>query len=157
MNSKSGFTLIELLVAIAIISALAGFLLVNFIGVRQKGRDTQRKSDLKQIQSALEFYRSDTASYAPDSSFASCGSSAPLTYSSTTYMRSIPCDPLDNVKYTYTASPANCSPAGTTCSSYSIVACLENQNDPDVDKDGTGNKINCTGSTTRWRYTVQNP
>ncbi|MDP2672104.1 MAG: type II secretion system protein, partial [Candidatus Daviesbacteria bacterium] len=49
-----GFTLIELLVAIAIIGILSSFLLSNFVGVRQRARDGVRKSDLRQIQSALE-------------------------------------------------------------------------------------------------------
>lgn len=62
-NFKKGFTLIELLIVIAIIGVLATLLMVNFIGVRQRARDAQRKSDLRQIQSALEIYRSDQGSY----------------------------------------------------------------------------------------------
>jgi len=50
-KNGAGFTLVELLVVIVIISVLAGLLVSNFIGVRLRGRDAQRKSDLAQIQS----------------------------------------------------------------------------------------------------------
>ena len=62
-NSKKGFTLIELLVVIGIIGILSGLLMANFIGVRQRSRDGTRKSNLSQIQSAVELYRSDQGSY----------------------------------------------------------------------------------------------
>lgn len=56
---SKGFTLIELLVVLVIIASLATLLTANFVGVRQRGRDAQRKSDLRQIQSAFELYRAD--------------------------------------------------------------------------------------------------
>jgi general secretion pathway protein G len=56
---KKGFTLIELLVVIAIIGMLSALLVPNFMGARERARDAQRKSDLKQIQKALEMYRQD--------------------------------------------------------------------------------------------------
>jgi prepilin-type N-terminal cleavage/methylation domain-containing protein len=43
-----GFTLIELLVVISLIGLLAALALVSYIGVQKQGRDTQRKSDLRQ-------------------------------------------------------------------------------------------------------------
>ena len=52
----TGFTLIELLVVVAIIGLLASVVLVNLISARQKGRDTKRIADIKQIQKALEVY-----------------------------------------------------------------------------------------------------
>lgn len=53
-----GFTLIELLVVVGVIGILAYVLIavINPVAQLQKGRDLQRKSDLKQIQSALEHY-----------------------------------------------------------------------------------------------------
>ncbi len=64
-KNNSGFTLIELLIVILVIGALSGVLLgvVNSSGVRQKARDSQRKSDLKRIQTALELYFVDFRSY----------------------------------------------------------------------------------------------
>ena len=140
---QKGFTLIELLVAISIIGVLSSFLLANFVGIRQRARDGVRKSDLRQIQSALELYRSDQGSY-PSAPLPSCGS--PLQDGSTppiVYVRKIPCDPSSADVYVYSA-PGN--------TSYSIIACLENGNDAQLDIP----KTNC-GSTTLWKYTLQNP
>jgi len=141
-----GFTLIELLVAISIIGILSSFLLANFVGVRQRARDGIRKSDLRQIQSALELYRSDKAAY-PASPLPSCGS--PLQDTSkppVVYMQKIPCDPSNSSVYTYTASGND---------SYTIVGCLENGNDPQ--KDSSANSA-CVGTgKTGISYTLQNP
>ncbi len=134
----AGFTLIELLIVVAIIGVLATLLMANFIGVRQRARDAQRKSDLRQIQSALEIYRADNSSYAL--SLPSCG--LPFVYNGTTYMQKVPCDALGG-SYAF-------SSAGTT---YLITACLENTNDSQKD---TANVPPCNG-TTNWSYTVQNP
>jgi len=64
-RKSPGFTLIELLVVITVIGALSGILLgvINSSGVRAKARDSQRKSDLKRIQTALELYFADFRSY----------------------------------------------------------------------------------------------
>lgn len=64
-NVGIGFTLIELLVAIAIIGILAGslFAVLNPISQFQKANDSKRKSDLKQIQNALELYYQDNNAY----------------------------------------------------------------------------------------------
>ncbi len=65
-NKKSaGFTLIELLVVILVIGALSGVLLsvINSSGIRGKARDSQRKADVKKIQTALELYFSDNRTY----------------------------------------------------------------------------------------------
>ena len=53
---NKGFTLIELLVVIAIIGILAGISFFGIQGVFENSRDPQRKSDLKQYQTALESY-----------------------------------------------------------------------------------------------------
>lgn len=53
INNK-GFTMIELLVVIAIIGLLSTLAIVSFTGAQKSARDTQRKSDLKQYQTAIE-------------------------------------------------------------------------------------------------------
>lgn len=148
---RNGFTLIELLVAISIIGILSSFLLANFVGVRQRVRDGVRKSDLRQIQSALELYRSDQGSYpasgSKDGDFpTTCGTSVSFTdaKAKTTYMQKVPCDPSSGSSYTY-------SPVKNT--TYSIIACLENGND--AQKDAKNTKP-CDG-TTNFSYTLQNP
>src|SRR3989344_3453061 len=95
LKSRRGFTLIELLVVISIISVLSALLMTNFVGVRQRGRDAQRKSDTRQIQTALELYRSDNGSY--PTVFPVCG--GPFIYNSATYMQKIPCDPTEKTDY----------------------------------------------------------
>ena len=64
-KKTSGFTLIELLIVILVIGSLSGILLgvVNSSGVRQKARDSQRKSDLRKTQTALELYFADFRAY----------------------------------------------------------------------------------------------
>jgi prepilin-type N-terminal cleavage/methylation domain-containing protein len=51
-----GFTLVELLVVIAILGTLAVVGINTFPASQRRGRDTQRKSDLRQYQVALESY-----------------------------------------------------------------------------------------------------
>lgn len=123
MNQKSrGFTLIELLTVIAIIGILTGLLTVSFFGVRLRGRDAQRKGDIKQMQSALELYRADNDTYPTTSPFATCGASF-TSGGTTTYMQKVPCDPSSGGAYYYYFNNA---------SSYVIASCLENASDRDA-------------------------
>jgi type II secretion system protein G len=62
MKNKA-FTLIELLVVIAILGILATIGIGGFRSSQIRSRDAQRKSDLKQIASALELYYSDYGKY----------------------------------------------------------------------------------------------
>lgn len=144
IRKSKGFTLIELLVAIAIIGILSSFLLANFVGVRQRARDGTRKSDLRQIQSALELYRADKGNY--PATFPACGSqfddgaATPVIY-----MKKIPCDPSGGAAvYTYSYSD--------TTKIYSLVACLENYNDSQKDPTDV-----CGGAGAPVSYTLQNP
>lgn len=144
MTFSRGFTLIELLVVIAIIGILTAFLVANFIGVKQRARDAQRKSDLRNIQAALEIYRSDNGSY-PDPFPSSCGSA--WQQGTTVYMQTVPCDPLNTgqFKYTYNFSSG----------AYSLIACLENVKDSQKD---TSNSPPCDiTNNTNWSYSLKNP
>jgi prepilin-type N-terminal cleavage/methylation domain-containing protein len=60
---NAGFTLIELLVVIAIIGLLASVVLVSLNSARAKSRDTKRRADLKQLQTALELYNDASNAY----------------------------------------------------------------------------------------------
>lgn len=116
-----GFTLIELLTVISIIGVLTGLLTFSYLGVRQRARDTQRKSDLAQIQSALELYRADNNQY--PAALPSCG--APFTgVGGTVYMQKMPCDPQESSLPYFYSNPSS--------STYILASCLENGNDKDV-------------------------
>jgi prepilin-type N-terminal cleavage/methylation domain-containing protein len=54
-----GFTLVELLVVIGVLGILATSVLtaINPLGQFQKGRNSTRRTDLKQLQEAIERYR----------------------------------------------------------------------------------------------------
>jgi prepilin-type N-terminal cleavage/methylation domain-containing protein len=60
---KSGFTLIELLVVISIIGVLMAVLFASFDSARKSARDSARQSDLKELQLAIELYKSQNGVY----------------------------------------------------------------------------------------------
>lgn len=64
-KSSVGFTLIELLIVIAIIAILISIGLASYSRAQAQARDGQRKSDLRNIQGALEQYYADFNRY-PD-------------------------------------------------------------------------------------------
>lgn len=64
-QTSKGFTLIELLIVIGIISVLLGMGTSYYSQAQKKARDTKKRSDLKQIQNALELYRQNTEGSPP--------------------------------------------------------------------------------------------
>jgi len=60
---KKGFTLIELLVVISIIGILTTLLVVNFVGARERARDSQKIRNLNEIKNALRIYYNDKQAY----------------------------------------------------------------------------------------------
>ena len=65
-RTESGFTLIELLVVISIIGILAALATVSFASTQKQTRDTQRKSDLRQFQNALEVLANKNNGFYPE-------------------------------------------------------------------------------------------
>jgi len=132
-NKKTGFTLIELLVVIAILGILATVGLGSFQSSQMKGRDAQRKSDLSQIQKALEMYYNDKGAY--PTSIPTRGNEWRDTSvtGGTLYMKSVPGDPKGG-DYCYESN-------GTY---YKIYAKLENTRDPKII---TPNSAACTAAS----------
>lgn len=64
-KTLKSFTLIELLVVISLIGLLAALALVSYTGTQKQARDTQRKSDLKQYQNALEVFANKNSGIYP--------------------------------------------------------------------------------------------
>jgi len=62
---NKGFTLVELLVVMAILGVLVTLIGTAFRTAQARGRDVQRKSDLKQIANALELFFNDYGFYPP--------------------------------------------------------------------------------------------
>jgi prepilin-type N-terminal cleavage/methylation domain-containing protein len=103
MKSKSGFTLIELLVAIGVVGVLMGAVVavLNPVQFFKQGRDGRRLSDLTTIQSALEQYYAENASYPDAVPGSGVWSSAGITY-----LKSMPQDPQGGA-YSYARSGAD--------------------------------------------------
>jgi prepilin-type N-terminal cleavage/methylation domain-containing protein len=127
---NKGFTLIELLVVIAIIGVLTAVLLVNLVGIRERGADTKMKSDLRQLKTAMRLYYNDNQQYPPvgaNSTFTGCGSGGgsscgegvrfPTTGSA--YINSVPA-------YDFYARP--------NADSFVLGVTLNNSGDPDIAK-----------------------
>lgn len=152
---NSGFTLIEILIAIAIMAILITFLVPNFLGIRIRARDARRKSDLSQMQKALELYKLDQnpQSYPPtgfyDASWCNqCWAQNYPDCSGNIYLRKFPCDPADpnSSPYIYYLNESDNLV-------YTLSACLENNQDTDRDA-GAITECNDIG---RESYTLTEP
>lgn len=117
-TNMKGFTLVELLIVMSIIGVLAAIGLGSFTTAQMKGRDAQRKSDLKQVSHALEIYYADHNSYPNSITF---GSEFKDT-KGTVYFKILPTDPVANQSYTYTL-------VNGSSQKYKLSANLENTQD----------------------------
>lgn len=149
MKIKKGFTLIELLVVIAIIGMLSALLLPNFMGARERARDSQRKSDLKQIQKAFEMYKQDQSPPAFPTELPSANNcwSSGANCTGNIYMNKFPRDPSPEKEYYYSVDNNSLT--------YTLCACLENSADPD--KTTGGSCSVCTSCSNGPCYIVNQP
>ena len=63
LDAQRGFTLVEVLVTVAIISLLSAIGLQSFQAAQGRARDSKRKSDLRDLQKAIQLYYQDNKSY----------------------------------------------------------------------------------------------
>ncbi|MBI5620691.1 prepilin-type N-terminal cleavage/methylation domain-containing protein [Candidatus Gottesmanbacteria bacterium] len=141
---KKGFTLMELLVVMAILGILITVGLTSYKSVQMKSRDSRRKSDMRQISSALELYFNDKGRYPADDGagkIQGCGTgdnqvcawgSAMKDSNNTIYMVALPGDPVGARQYYYDSY-------GSQGKGYQLYARLENSEDIDLKRDGSNN------------------
>lgn len=125
-----GFTLIELLVVVTITAVLLAIAFVSYSSINKQSRDARRKSDVEQIRSALEMYRTDNGSYP----FANGWENAWTATDNTTlaaalapYLTPLPSDPTASSTYPYYYYiPTGCTGSTTTyCYGYCILSYME--------------------------------
>jgi len=126
---KKSFTLIELLVVLAIIGILAAMIIASLSGARSRARDATRKSDLRQVKTALEQYYSDKEKYPVQTTSVNLST---LSSDISTYISKIPEDPQGTYKYQYISDAE-----GTK---YALSSTLENTKDPSYN-------VTCQGFT----------
>lgn len=171
---KKGFTLVELLVVISILGVLAGLVISNVQGIRERARDSQRKSDLQQIKEALRMYKNDFGTYpvgdpVDDYTIEGCGSGGVsicfwgnkfMTTTNTVYISPLPNDPSN------TATSPRCyfyvSGGSSPRDNFALYAVLENASDPDSAKsvtkcgvainDGAASGWGLSSTQTAWNY-----
>ncbi len=143
LKLSSGFTLMELLVVMAILGILITVGLTSYKSVQMKSRDARRKSDMRQIASALELYFNDKGRYPADDNAGnimgcSTGDNQLCTWgsvmkdaSNTVYMVVLPDDPVGTYNYYYDAFGAG--------KGYQLYSRLENTQDIDLKRDGSNN------------------
>lgn len=155
---RKAFTLVELLVVMAILGVLVTLVAGGFRTAQMRGRDAQRKSDLKEIANALELFYSDYGQYPPESSgsIAACpytpstgtGStcswgSGEMTDSKTVYFKVLPEDPGSSNTYVYRLV------SGSNNQKFQLFARLENPRDQDCLNDDCNNPgvtVTCGGA-----------
>lgn len=138
---KKGFTLVELLVVMAILGVLVSIVAGNFRSAQLRGRDTQRKSDLKQLSHSLELFYADYGKYPDEVSQAisacpydpatgtgtACSwGGDEFTDGKTVYFKTMPSDPSSNGSYVYRIVPSSSN------QKYQLFARLENAQDQDI-------------------------
>lgn len=129
---QQGFTIVELLIVIVIIGILAALVFVQFNNMQARGRDAERKADLRLIESKLAEYNADEGAYPEAVSTESIADSL-------AEINGIPEDALED--------PTNTDPHIYTYesdgSTYTLTARLERPGDGD---DPTGNYPRTGGS-----------
>ncbi len=161
-----GFTLIELLIVVSVIGILSGLAIsvINPSALRAKARDSQRISDLKKVQTALEIYFTDNRHYptvaVPTSYYLINNALAGLVPN---YISQLPSDPLgysssfscsSNFGYSYRTDSAGgryvlLAKMETTSADYVRCSAVSNCGDA---------IFNCNNCTEAQRcHAVQNP
>ncbi len=138
------FTLIELLVVVSIIGILTAIILPNMMSMRQRARDSQRKSSLNQLKTALRLYYNDFQKYPADTGAGMmygcvdgtqlCSAGGQFANGSTIYMKQLP------TTFAYQQTDGG--------DGFLAWVALENQSDADI----AASKTRCNGTLTGVYY-----
>jgi type II secretion system protein G len=167
-NRYKGFTLVELLVVITVLGILAVIGITSFTSAQVRGRDTGRKSDLKQISNSLELYFNDHGVYpaslngqilgCPTTSSTACTwGTSQFTDGRTVYFKILPKDPSMG-NYYYRTVTINSLPN----QGFQLFAKLENSRDSECINDVCANHtdlptgVTC-GGTTSCNFAITSP
>lgn len=129
-KKQQGFTIIELVIVIIVIGILATIAFVAYRGVTQDARNSQRESDISQLNSLLEYY------YGQNSNYPTLANLNDSTWRSANLQidDEILTDPQGTAtlvgapaagSYSYQATPSGCDNSTTMCTGYTITATYE--------------------------------
>lgn len=157
-RKQSGFTIVELLIVIVVIGILAAIVYITFTGVQKKGRDAERKTDIHDIYSQVEVYYAENTKYPSldeinsstfrDASLQGLNEDAledPSNSGTTALLDAAPAADSDTYQYAYVVDDGsggacdNGADGGADCTSFSIVANLENDDSANFSKEGSNN------------------
>lgn len=137
-RKQSGFTIVELLIVIVVIGILAGLVITTFNGIQQKGRDTERETDIKALHGQVEAYYAQKGYYP---SLTDMNDRATGGFVATE-LKGLDAEAFKDPKgsastlvataaansYAYTVTNSagtSCEADSTTCSKYTLTATLE--------------------------------
>jgi len=161
---KNGFTLIELLVVIAIIASIVSLAIPNYLGARQRARDSKRKSEMVSLKAALRLYYNDfqifPANVSEGAGIQGCGAGGTelcpcglVDFASgascdNLYMKKFPSDFGTSMVYFQAANGDD----------FCLAVTLDNVSDPDIaasqSRCASACGANCTGGASTGRYCV---
>lgn len=102
LSRSRGFTLIEIMVVMVILGLLVAIVAPNIMGRSDEAKVTIAKTQLKNIQSALDLYRLDNSQYPSTQQGLEAlvskpsGSPEPKNWNPEGYMKNVPEDPWGN-------------------------------------------------------------
>lgn len=166
MKFQRGFTLVEILIAISIIGIAFGVVISSASYLQKSSRNTQRQSDLVNIQGALQQYYADqqffpmstganSLNLSSQAAIASNVGNPAFTGTNNVYLKLTPDDPLGSQNYLYkafisndltnTTACDNATSSTTKCQYYILCSYLEDSS--------LASDADCTPGTFNYKLT----